>query len=151
MPKKDKKQVSSSSDSSSDSSEENQKPVEKIETNNKDDSDSSSDSSSEEEKQTPAQENNKRKNEQSNVDSNKKPKAGGVGSLVKVYNLSFDETDESINQAFAECGTILRANVGKDQSGRSRGFAFIEFQEEEAGENALQFVRFFFSKIISLP
>jgi len=60
---------------------------------------------------------------------------------IYVGNLSFDATQEDINQVFAEYGTVKSVKVPTDrETGRVRGFAFVEMSadaEEEAAIGAL--------------
>jgi cold-inducible RNA-binding protein len=52
---------------------------------------------------------------------------------VFVGNLSFDVTREELIEAFSEAGKVVDAKVPTDrETGRPRGFAFIEFEEEES-------------------
>ena len=47
-------------------------------------------------------------------------------------NLSFDVTREELIEAFAEAGKVVDAKVPTDrETGRPRGFAFVEFEDEE--------------------
>ncbi len=60
-----------------------------------------------------------------------------MGNKLYVGNLSFDTTDEELEQAFSEFGDITSALVVKDRvSGRSRGFGFVEFAEEQSAQSA---------------
>jgi len=60
---------------------------------------------------------------------------------IYVGNLSFDATQEDINQVFVEYGTVKSVKVPTDrETGRVRGFAFVEMSsdaEEEAAIEAL--------------
>ena len=61
-----------------------------------------------------------------------------------VGNLPFTTTDDELRQAFAQFGTVVKAQVIMDrETGRSRGFGFVEMGEgaEEAvtGMNGAQF------------
>ena len=60
---------------------------------------------------------------------------------IYVGNLSFDATQEDINQVFAEYGTVKSVKVPTDrETGRVRGFAFVEMSaetEEQAAIDAL--------------
>ena len=60
---------------------------------------------------------------------------------IYVGNLSFDATQEDINQVFVEYGTVKSVKVPTDrETGRVRGFAFVEMSsdtEEEAAIAAL--------------
>jgi RNA recognition motif-containing protein len=56
-----------------------------------------------------------------------------------VANLSFRVNDEDLNQAFAEYGKIISAKVVKDKfSGRSRGFGFVEMEEDAEADKAIE-------------
>ncbi|MEB3342095.1 RNA-binding protein [Okeania sp.] len=65
---------------------------------------------------------------------------------VYVGNLSYDATDEDIENVFAEYGTVKRVQVPNDrETGRVRGFAFVEMEtedEEAAAIEALDGVEF---------
>ncbi len=55
---------------------------------------------------------------------------------VYVGNLSYEVTEESLNQVFAEYGTVKRVQLPTDrETGRLRGFGFVEMGTE-AEENA---------------
>ena len=60
---------------------------------------------------------------------------------IYVGNLSFDATQEDINQVFAEYGSVKSVKVPTDrETGRVRGFAFVEMSaetEEQAAIDAL--------------
>ena len=56
-----------------------------------------------------------------------------------VGGLSFNTTDQGLQQAFGTFGTVVDAKVITDRdSGRSRGFGFVSFSEEGDAERALQ-------------
>ncbi len=60
-----------------------------------------------------------------------------MAKKLYVGNLSFDVADEELEAAFAEFGEIISATVVRDRiSGRSRGFGFVEFADEESAEKA---------------
>ncbi|EKU96785.1 hypothetical protein N836_26105 [Leptolyngbya sp. Heron Island J] len=55
---------------------------------------------------------------------------------IYVGNLSFDVTQDDLNQAFSEYGTVKSTHLPTDrETGRKRGFAFVEM-ETEAEETA---------------
>ncbi len=60
---------------------------------------------------------------------------------IYVGNLSFDATQDDINQVFAEYGTVKSVKLPTDrETGRVRGFAFVEMgseSEEQASIEAL--------------
>ncbi len=50
-----------------------------------------------------------------------------------VGNLSFDVTREELIEAFGSAGKVVDAKVPTDrETGRPRGFAFVEFEDEES-------------------
>ena len=59
---------------------------------------------------------------------------------MKLYvgNLSFDTTTQDLEALFAEVGTVTSANVIEDrETGRRRGFGFVEMSSKEEGQNAI--------------
>ncbi len=60
---------------------------------------------------------------------------------IYVGNLSFDATQDDINQIFAEYGSVKSVKLPTDrETGRVRGFAFVEMSsdpEEQAAIEAL--------------
>ena len=59
---------------------------------------------------------------------------------MKLYvgNLSFNTSAQDLEKMFGEVGTVESANLIEDrETGRSRGFAFIEMSSQEEGENAI--------------
>ncbi len=58
---------------------------------------------------------------------------------VYVGNLSFDTTEDSLKELFAEAGTVSSASIIMDKfSGRSKGFAFVEMSSEEEAKKAIE-------------
>ena len=60
---------------------------------------------------------------------------------MKLYvgNLSFQTSSEDLQQLFAQAGTVESVNVIEDrETGRSRGFAFVEMSSKEEGSAAIQ-------------
>ncbi len=58
---------------------------------------------------------------------------------IYVSNLSFNVTDEDLNEYFAEYGEVSSAKVILDKfTQKSRGFAFVEMSDEEAAKKAIQ-------------
>ena len=60
---------------------------------------------------------------------------------IKLYvgNLSFNTTSEDLRDLFAQAGTVESASVVEDRdTGRSRGFGFVEMATREEGEAAIQ-------------
>ena len=55
-----------------------------------------------------------------------------------VGNLSHDTTEDTLRTLFAEYGEIESVNLISDRNtGRSRGFAFVEMSTEQAAEEAI--------------
>ena len=58
---------------------------------------------------------------------------------IYVSNLSFNVTDEDLQDYFAEYGEVSSAKVIMDKfTGKSRGFAFVEMSDDEAAKKAIQ-------------
>ncbi len=56
-----------------------------------------------------------------------------------VGNLSFDETEESLQAAFTNYGEVTSARIITDrESGRPRGFGFVEMPTKSEAEAAIQ-------------
>ena len=56
-----------------------------------------------------------------------------------VSNLSFHTTDADLRNLFQEFGDVSSAKVIMDKvSGRSRGFGFVEMQDDAAAKQAMQ-------------
>src|SRR5260370_15577248 len=59
---------------------------------------------------------------------------------MKLYvgNLAFQTSSEDLQQLFAQAGTVESASVVEDrETGRSRGFGFVEMSSKEEGEAAI--------------
>ena len=62
-----------------------------------------------------------------------------MGKKVYCGNLSYDTTDDSLRQAFAEFGEVASVNIITDRySGRSKGFGFVEMATDEAAHGAIE-------------
>ena len=54
-----------------------------------------------------------------------------------VGGLPFATTDDELNELFAAHGKVASANVVRDrETGRSKGFGFVEFENEDEGKAA---------------
>jgi nucleolin len=64
----------------------------------------------------------------------------GPGSDFEVFvgNLSWSATEADLRQHFASCGTIVRVKVLMSPDGRSKGAAFVGFDNEASVEAALR-------------
>ena len=59
---------------------------------------------------------------------------------MKLYvgNLSFSTSTQDLEKMFGEIGTVESTNIIEDrETGRSRGFGFIEMSSKEEGQNAI--------------
>ena len=57
---------------------------------------------------------------------------------IYVSNLSWGTSSESLQNLFAQFGEVTSANVITDrESGRSRGFGFVEMPNDEEGQKAI--------------
>jgi RNA recognition motif-containing protein len=62
-----------------------------------------------------------------------------MGTKLYVGNLSFRTTSEELKEAFAAVGTVESASVIEDRdTGRSRGFAFVEMATPEEAAAAIE-------------
>lgn len=60
---------------------------------------------------------------------------------TKLYvgNLDYKTTEEDLQSLFTQAGTVVSVNLIKDRdSGRSKGFAFVEMQNQVELENAIK-------------
>jgi RNA recognition motif-containing protein len=55
-----------------------------------------------------------------------------------VGNLSWDATEEALQELFAQHGKVVSVRIVQDAyTGRSRGFGFVEMEDENAGNSAV--------------
>ena len=58
---------------------------------------------------------------------------------LHVGGLSFDTTDDGLRTFFEQAGTVESAKVINDRdSGRSRGFGFVEMATDDEGRKAIE-------------
>ncbi len=56
-----------------------------------------------------------------------------------VGGLSWNTTNSELQQAFEACGAVAEAKVVTDrESGRSRGFGFVTFEDEQCATRAIE-------------
>ena len=61
-----------------------------------------------------------------------------MATKLYVGNLSFNTTNQDLNDLFGEIGKVESANVVEDRdTGRSRGFGFVEMSSKEEADNAI--------------
>jgi RNA recognition motif-containing protein len=59
---------------------------------------------------------------------------------MKIYvgNLSYSVTDEELGKIFSEFGEVASVNIIEDhESGRSKGFGFVEMPNQKEAEEAI--------------
>ena len=57
---------------------------------------------------------------------------------IYVGNLSYEVNKEDLNEVFTEYGTVKRVHIPTDrETGRVRGFAFVEMESESDEEKAI--------------
>ena len=62
-----------------------------------------------------------------------------MNNKLFVGNLSFNVTENELQDAFAQYGTVLEANLMTDRmTGRPRGFGFVTMSTEEEAQKAIQ-------------
>lgn len=62
----------------------------------------------------------------------------GKNSSIFIGNLSYQVTLEDLRAVFSEYGTVLRVSLPTDrQTGRKRGFGFVEMEDESSAESAI--------------
>ena len=62
-----------------------------------------------------------------------------MGNRLYVGNLAFSTTDEALREAFAEFGEVVEVKLMIErETGRSRGFAFVELGTPEAAKTAIE-------------
>ena len=62
-----------------------------------------------------------------------------MSTKLYVGNLAFQTTSQELQQLFGQAGTVQSASVVEDRdTGRSRGFAFVEMSTQEEANSAIQ-------------
>ena len=62
-----------------------------------------------------------------------------MGKRLYVGNLSYNVTNESLEELFAQFGAVQSAQVVQDRdSGRSKGFGFVEMSDDNAAQEAIR-------------
>ncbi|VEP15596.1 putative RNA-binding protein RbpF [Hyella patelloides LEGE 07179] len=58
---------------------------------------------------------------------------------IYIGNLSYEITQEDLGEVFGEYGSVKRIHIPKDrETGRVRGFAFVEMQTEAEEDRAIE-------------
>ena len=62
-----------------------------------------------------------------------------MGKKLYVGNLPFNTTDESLQEIFAQAGSVQSAKIITDRdTGRSKGFGFVEMSSDQEAADAIQ-------------
>lgn len=57
---------------------------------------------------------------------------------IYIGNLSYDATEEDLKEVFTDYGSVKRVTLPTDrETGRIRGFAFVDMQEDAEEESAI--------------
>ena len=61
-----------------------------------------------------------------------------MGTKLYVGNLSFNTTENELQELFSQAGTVQEVTLMQDKfTGKSRGFAFVTMSSEEDAQNAI--------------
>ncbi len=61
-----------------------------------------------------------------------------MSKKIHIGNLSFSTTENSLKEAFSKFGDVASVSIIKDKfSGASKGFGFVEMNEEAQAEQAI--------------
>ena len=72
-----------------------------------------------------------------------------MGKKLFVGSLSWDTNDDGLHEAFAQFGEITEAKVITDRdSGRSRGFGFVEMSSDAEATEAIRLLSDFFQPYV---
>jgi RNA recognition motif-containing protein len=62
-----------------------------------------------------------------------------LGKKLYVGNIPFQTTEDDLRDAFGRHGGVASVNVITDrETGRSRGFAFVEMEDESSADEAIR-------------
>jgi RNA recognition motif-containing protein len=62
-----------------------------------------------------------------------------MAKKLYVGNLSYNTTEDSLREVFAEVGAVASTSIIKDKfSGRSRGFGFVEMENDDDAQKAIE-------------
>jgi RNA recognition motif-containing protein len=62
-----------------------------------------------------------------------------MGNNIYVGNLSYDSDDTTLRELFSRHGAVVKAQVVMDrETGRSRGFGFVEMENSSSANAAIQ-------------
>ncbi|OGI34479.1 MAG: hypothetical protein A2259_01025 [Candidatus Moranbacteria bacterium RIFOXYA2_FULL_43_15] len=62
-----------------------------------------------------------------------------MAQKLYVGNLSYNVTEDALNEYFSQAGTVQSATIINDKmSGRSKGFGFVEMASDEEAQKAIE-------------
>jgi nucleolin len=61
---------------------------------------------------------------------------GGEKHTIFVGNLGFKTTENNLRNFFKDCGSVVDVRIAKNEEGRSKGFAHVDFEAPDAVEKA---------------
>jgi cold-inducible RNA-binding protein len=75
--------------------------------------------------------------QQSRTDPKQRHKS--MGTRLFVGNLTYDSTQSDLQDHFSQAGTVVSVDIMQDrETGRSRGFAFVEMSSQAEADKAVQ-------------
>jgi RNA recognition motif-containing protein len=73
------------------------------------------------------------------VEPRRSKEEGSMAKTLYVGNLSFQTEEEGLRAAFSEFGNVTDTRIVMDRdTGRSRGFGFVEMEDDQAAESAIE-------------
>ena len=61
-----------------------------------------------------------------------------MGKKIYVGNMNYDTTEQELENLFSQYGTVVSASIIMDRyTDRSKGFGFVEMEDESAAEAAI--------------
>jgi RNA recognition motif-containing protein len=61
-----------------------------------------------------------------------------MAKKLYVGNLNYNTTEAQVRELFAQAGEVVSVAIIMDETGRSKGFGFVEMQTDEAASDAIK-------------